>query len=175
MIHGFYVCLCITFEMHLCNTVEPINRIRVNGVTQTDTQTQHRHVVHDNCLTVWSNSKWICDLSIDFFSPRLWIKCFNYWCTYVRCLLECCMWCRPLSPGKLLPPTHPQPTPTPPPHRHPFAPPSWRPYLAWMNTLQASCRQASTNWTEVNAKIKSVSLYRPPLPPPSTTYCNTHH
>lgn len=65
------------------------------------------------CLTVWSNSKWICDLSIDSFAPRLWIKCFNYLWTDVRCSLECCMWCRPLSPGKLLPPPCSQPsTPT---------------------------------------------------------------
>lgn len=69
----------------------------------TNTRTPRRCVVHINCLTVWSNSKWICDLSIDSFSPRLWIKCFNYWCADVRCPLECCMWCRPLSPGELLP------------------------------------------------------------------------
>lgn len=73
--------------------------------THIHTHSQHRHVVHFNCLTVWSNSKWICNLSIDSFSPRLWIKCFNYWCADVRCPLECCMQCRTLSLGMLLPST----------------------------------------------------------------------
>lgn len=149
--------------------------------TQTNTQTQHRHVVHFNCLVIWSNSKWICDLSIDSFSPRLWIKCFNYWCTDVRCPLECCMWCRPLSPGKLLPPPDSQPnsTPTtaaitPPPADtllHPLDNAStWHEWN--LNTLQAACRQASTNWKMVITKIKSVSLHLSPLP---CIYCNPPH
>lgn len=138
--------------------------------------TRHRRV-HFNCLTVWSNSKWICDLSIDSFSPRLWIKCFNYWCTDVRCPLECCMWCRPLSPGKLLPPPrlstqqhhhrhHPSPS------RRPHAPPRWACSTCheWnLNTLQAACRQASTNWKVFCTQIKSV------LPPLPSIYCNPPH
>lgn len=124
---------------------------------------KHRHVVHFNCLTVWSNSKWICDLSIDSFSPRLWIKCFNYWCTDVRCPLECCMWCRPLSPGKLLPPPHHHPSSI----RQPHAPPSWRPYLAWMELehVAGSAQTGVNQCKELNAKIKSGSLYLSASPP----------
>lgn len=132
--------------------------------------------MHFNCLAVWSNSKWICDLSIDSFSPRLWIKCFNYWCSDVRCPLECCMWCRPLSPGKLLPPprsqpnsTPPSPPAVPPPPLHPadtlMLPPHPAEHaLPGMNTLQAASRQATTHWKAFNTQIKSVSLYLPHLP-----------
>jgi len=127
--------------------------------SHTDT---HGHVVHFNCLTVWSNSKWICDLSIDSFAPRLWIKCFNYWCTDVRCSLECCMWCRPLSPGKLLPhPTH-NPTAPPPPPSLLHHTPSCSSQL-----MPVPGRQASTN-----TKINSASLYLPPL---LWIYCNRSH
>lgn len=147
----------------------------------TETHTQHRHFVHFNCHVIWSNSKWTCDLSIDSFFPRLWIKCFNYWCTDVRCLLECCMWCRPLSPGKLLPPPYSQPnsTPTttattPPPTdtvMHPLDNDStWHEWN--LNTLQAACRQASTNWGKVITKIKSVFLHLSPHP---CIYCNPPH
>lgn len=103
-----YVRTCIL------NNIEAINRKRVNDITR-----RHRHVVHFNCLVVWSNSKRIWDLSIDSFAPRLWIKCFNYLCTDVRCLLECCMWCRPRSP---LPPPLPPCLSRPPPPYSPSPP-----------------------------------------------------
>lgn len=89
-----------------------INRRRCKGLRrQTHTQTTKTcHAFQLSCHLP-SNSKWICDLSIDSFSPRLWIKCFNYWCTDVKCPLECCMWCRPLSPGRAASP-HPACNPT---------------------------------------------------------------
>lgn len=115
--------------------------------------------MHFNCPSVWSNSKWICDLSIDSYSPRLWIKCFNYSCSDVSCSLECCMWCRPLSPGKATPPptpTNPALKPTaPPPPLPPCLPPSHPPshVSAWhewasrhiIGTLQTGAKR-NKNW-----------------------------
>lgn len=53
------------------------------------------------------------------------------------------------------------PTATPPPADNLMLPladaPTWHEWN--LNMLQAACRQASTNWKELNAKIKSVSLY----------------
>lgn len=144
----------------------------------THRHTQHRHVVHFNCLTVWSNSKWICDLSIDSFSLRLWIKRLNYWCSDVRCLLECCMWCRPLSPGKLLPPSLSQPNSNANPSTAAAAAPSRLPGWAcsswqwWnLNTLQAACRQASRQ--PIGRKLihtLSLPLHICQPSPPSTAF-----
>lgn len=150
----------------------------------TNTHTQHRHVVHFNCLTVWSNSKWICDLSIDSFSPRLWIKCFNYWCTDVRCPLECCMWCRPLSPGKLLSPPRSQPNSTPPPPPLPSPLPQQTPScsplsehaLPGMNGTWTRCRQLADRRQPIGRGFihkLSLFLYICHPSPPSTAILAT--
>lgn len=153
--------------------------------TNTNAHTQHRHVVHFNCLTVWSNSKWICDLSIDSFSPRLWIKCFNYWCTDVRCPLECCMWCRPLSPGKLLPPPRSQPnsthyppltTATTPPLADTLMLPLAEHALPGMNGTWTRCRQLADRRQPFGRSLThklSLFLYICHPSPPSTAILPT--
>lgn len=166
----------------ILNNIEAINR---NMFKWHHTQnTQHRHVVRFNCLTVWSNSKWMCDLSIDSFPPRLWIKCFNYWCTDVTCPLECCMWCRPLSPGKLLPPPRSQPnspstptittttTTTPPPADTLMLPLAEQAlYLAWMESKHVADRRQPIGRCWIHQLSLFVYICHPS--PPSTAILPT--
>lgn len=69
-------------------------------------------------------------------------------------------------------PHHPHASPS----RHPHAPhPSWACFTwhEWnSNTLQAACKQPSTNKRLFNTQIKSVSVYLPPLP---SICCKTPH